>query len=541
MNRHENGIAPHGESRKAVPLQQWRHAVAWLTLGALFAWWLVFSFTHISPFTASWDEVDFVLALDRFDLLAMQPHFPGYPYFVLGGMLVRAAGADPVHAYGILNAVLTALSSIPVWLLARRRLSALGAAVTVLIIISSPYLWIQSLRPMSEAAGIAVLWWLLWCWTAAMERRSWPWTVAVLFLFGLLMGIRLSFMPFGLTLVWLLAALIGDWREAGRRIWPRMALYIAAAALFQALWVAGLVLSEGSLRGFLQLAAGFASGHFSDWGGGIASTPLPFAERLLRFAGDNLLWTGWLARSTPALAAAAALLLAAVLRAGAGRPAPGAARTSGRASAAAAWLRRPPLAAALAVLASAYAAWALAAQNIDKPRHITPIIGVIWLLVLMAALQPAPAHAKPALRRLAAIGAALAVVMLAVNLRHGALLAAAQSAEQPAVYQLADTVRALAAKQPVKLYTWEETRMLQYVKLPPVHAQILTYDYFLTEVGANPGSRIYLTDHVLQGFEAQAGPLQDRVRKIAVFQGNPLFDPVYGTITLYEWIRMDFR
>ena len=51
--------------------------------------WSVYSLLHISPFAASWDEVDFVLALDRFDLLAMQPHFPGYPYFVLGAMAVH--------------------------------------------------------------------------------------------------------------------------------------------------------------------------------------------------------------------------------------------------------------------------------------------------------------------------------------------------------------------------------------------------------------------------------------------------------------------
>nr|WP_232467183.1 hypothetical protein [Anoxybacillus flavithermus] len=44
-------------------------------------------FVYASPFAATWDEVDFALALDRYDLLAMQPHFPGYPYFIFGGCL----------------------------------------------------------------------------------------------------------------------------------------------------------------------------------------------------------------------------------------------------------------------------------------------------------------------------------------------------------------------------------------------------------------------------------------------------------------------
>ncbi len=56
-----------------------------------------------SPYAATWDEVDFALALRRYDVLAMQPHFPGYPYFVLGGMAVHAFIANPAKALSILN------------------------------------------------------------------------------------------------------------------------------------------------------------------------------------------------------------------------------------------------------------------------------------------------------------------------------------------------------------------------------------------------------------------------------------------------------
>ena len=135
--------------------------------------WSVYSLLHISPFAASWDEVDFVLALDRFDLLAMQPHFPGYPYFVLGAMAVQQVVNDPLIAYGTLNIMLTASAAVPIWLIARRLLSPAWSLLVVLITLTSPYLWLQTMRPMSEAAGIAVLWWYLWCWWRAMERRTW--------------------------------------------------------------------------------------------------------------------------------------------------------------------------------------------------------------------------------------------------------------------------------------------------------------------------------------------------------------------------------
>ncbi|MFC4812660.1 glycosyltransferase family 39 protein, partial [Paenibacillus sp. GCM10023250] len=307
-------------AHEASAISRWAAPVA-LLLCVLA--WAAYSWQHRSPFAASWDEVDFALALDRFDLLAMQPHFPGYPYFVLGATAMRRFVPDPVQSYEALNILMGALSVIPLWRLARRRLSPAWSLLAALLALTAPYLWLQSVRPMSEAAGIAVLWWYLWSWQRAMERRTWGRTAAALFLFGVLMGVRLSFAPFGLGVVWLLALSAADWRRAGQRRWPRALLFAALAAVFQLLWLAGLALSEGGAAGFAKLALAFTAGHFGDWGGGVASAAerLPLAARLLRFAGDNVLWTGMFARSGTVFAAAAALLLAAVLAAGA-RPRP---------------------------------------------------------------------------------------------------------------------------------------------------------------------------------------------------------------------------
>ncbi len=518
-----------------------------------------------SPFAASWDEVDFVLSLERFDLLAMQPHFPGYPYFVLGAMAAARFVSDPSQAYASLNIVLMALAALPMWLLARRRLSPLWSVLAVLLALTAPYLWLQTLRPMSEAAGIAMLWWFLWSWWRAMERRTWGRALTALFLFSLVMGIRLSFAPFGLSVVWLLILSGVDWRRQGKRVWTRVLLFGGAAAAFQLLWVAGLMLSEGGPVGFVKLAAAFTAGHFSEWGGGVSSAAeLPFAERVLRFAGDNALWTGMFARSTALLAAAAALLLAAVLAAGAARPPRGGARAGSRpALRAAAWLGRPSLPRALAALAGAYGAWALLAQNIDKPRHMTPLIGVMWLLLSMlcaAAPQPQAAPADPGAaaaappaepgsaaerrgaqmrRALPAAGALLAAGVIALQAAVGGALIARQASELPAVYQLDQGLRKLAREKPGErfvLYTWEETRVLQYLRAPVTNRRIETYGYFLADVQADPEATILLTDHVLRGFEAQIGPLRKQVEPVARYRSEGLFEPVYNDITVYKWI-----
>ena len=74
---------------------------------------VLISFAYISPFARTYDEVDFALALHRYDLLAMQPHFPGYPYFILGGMVIHNWVADPIQALSIFNTLLALSSMIP--------------------------------------------------------------------------------------------------------------------------------------------------------------------------------------------------------------------------------------------------------------------------------------------------------------------------------------------------------------------------------------------------------------------------------------------
>lgn len=60
-------------------------------------------FFYVSPFAATWDEVDFTLALKQYDILAMQPHFPGYPFFILGGMITHLFIENPVQSLGVLT------------------------------------------------------------------------------------------------------------------------------------------------------------------------------------------------------------------------------------------------------------------------------------------------------------------------------------------------------------------------------------------------------------------------------------------------------
>jgi hypothetical protein len=65
--------------------------------------------------------------------------------------------------------------------------------------------------------------------------------------------------------------------------------------------------------------------------------------------------------------------------------------------------------------------------------------------------------------------------------------------------------------------------------------RLLTYEYFASNIKQRGNKKIFITNRVLEGFENQGIQVERHVQKIKTFQSNPLFDPVYSSITLFEW------
>ncbi len=489
------------------------------------------SLVYASPLARSWDEVDFALALDRFDLLAMQPHFPGYPYFIMGGILFHRWISDPVQSLAAFNAAAALSSAIPIFLLARRHASIHASLFIAALVLTTPYLWLMAARPMSECAGIALLWWFLWSVRQALEHpNSYAWHALALAMFGFLMGTRLSFFPFGAAL--LLLWVYKYQRNAGirgRKL--RLLLSIAAACAVQLVWVVGLALSEGTLTGFWKLSKAFVKGHFSEWGGGIVSASMPFGRRVVNLFGNNLVGDVLLGRSI-AIGLLLILLIAAILI---GKWLLGESRSSVDKTERTNRLYRSWLIICIVL----YVLWALLGQNIEKPRHIAPIAGQLLFIVYASAIRTAfllqriSVESRKGVRFFSLSIPLILSILLAAQLIQGTNLLKRQAVQQPAVHQLHEYVSGL--KTPVILYTWEETRVLQYLQAEYDHRRILTYDYFKAVAAAGSGQRILLTDHVLNGFERQDPDARNHVTPLAEFESDSLFDPVYGRIILYEW------
>jgi hypothetical protein len=506
---------------------------------------------YASPYAASWDAVDFALALDRFDLLAMQPHFPGYPYFVLAGMALRPLFAgDAVAALAGAGALAYASAVWPMYRLARATLPAWPAAAVAALLQAAAYPGLAAALPMSEATAVGALWWFAWAAFAGFASPRFAARALPAVLFGVLMGVRLSYVAFGLLLVPLL---FREWRVSRRRA----ALFLLVAAAAQLAWAGALVASEGSLGGFLTLGVEFARGHFADWGGAAtAETSPPLPSRFATLVLYNWLWVGvcgssiWTAIALGA-AVAASLTAPLVRRRMALRPSASAAASLGIAPPDSASLGAPPPAGAslgapppagasldasrpdaaalrwLAAACAAYFLWALFAQNVDKPRHILPLVGpALWLAAVW--LHRACSGARRAVFA-ATIGA-----MLATQLLVGVRLLAVAHAETPAVVAL-HRYAASSLEAPFQLLAWEETRVLQVLGAEYPHKRVYTFALAEEERRARPDRKTYVTNKVVEGFAAQGVDVDSMFVPVATFASNAIVDPVYHEITLYEW------
>lgn len=286
----------------------------------------------------SFDECSFVAALGAWDLLAFEPHFPGYPLAVLGARALAEAGASAPYA------ALAALLLVPAALALHRGAGGgAGGALAAGLFVLAPLCLREVARPMADASAAALL--AVALGAAAASARGWP---AGASLAGLATGAAagtkpdlLPWLTLGLPLV--LAAPPGARRRAGLAFALPAALPLALAT-----WLAAG--AAGGAGPLLHEGRRFLSGHLFEWGGAVSAAPAaPGASRLGALLLPGQAW------GAPALPGALLLL---ALAARAPRD-----------------LRRG------AVLASLpYALWAVLGQNPDQPRHALPLLPPLLLL-----------------------------------------------------------------------------------------------------------------------------------------------------------------
>jgi hypothetical protein len=473
------------------------HKILVLTSVAAILFLFLYQLKHINAFAATWDLVDYSLAVERFDIMDMQPHFPGYPYFILGGLFVHQFIEDKTASLAVFNILFYFSAIFPIYKLARGYVSKPFSYLITAIIYSASYVLVTVNQAMSEGAGLASLWWYFWSIERAVRRKGRLGDWLPLVFFSVLLGIRLSYITFGVGLICLF------WKKWKEYTLKQLSIRIVFALIFQLIWVGGLVFSEGSIQGFVKLSLAFTSGHFNDWGNTAVSTDQSVLDRVFTLLINNLFWHGL--SSTSIIIAVIMIVLFC-------------------------WslfhfkwsIKNLSLA---YVMGFSYFVWALLAQNAEKPRHIVPVVLFILFILFVTIIK------KVSLPILFVI----CMVLLLSNSIKSVQMIYEQATQVPASYQLAEYTQKMDKNS--ILYTWEETRVLEYLHVQIPHKRIMTYEVFLHDLTYYKNNQIYVTNKVVEGFFIQGIDVSGKIKKVKTFQSNPIYDPVYNKITLYEWIK----
>lgn len=219
------------------------------------------------------DAVNFLLALEDYDIAKHQPQPPGYPVFVFVAKLVErlvpATVTDPrlpVEIAGTQALALVSLAAASVllvawWATLRGWLSARRALAASLVLACAPLAWIQAVRPLSDMAGlsaVSVVTALLFpSPRQGLARSQALWRLGLAAgLAGLAAGVRSQTVWFTLPLLaW---TLVRDHRLGARPMGVALAGGVAGAAL----WVIPTSVAVGGVTALVELV--FAQGQ-EDW------------------------------------------------------------------------------------------------------------------------------------------------------------------------------------------------------------------------------------------------------------------------------------
>lgn len=318
----------------------------WLAVG------LILRVLAVPPSVADVDGVNFAKALVAFDPLHQAPHMPGYPVYVAASRTFAWLGTSEVWALVLPGLLTFGIGSVGCALAVQRRFGPAVAETFLAALCLMPGAVLFAAWPTSDGFGLGLalitLGALAQAHTQTHTRRAY---VLVGLLAGLTLGARLSWWP--LVLVPLLLAWMGGFKPA-RFIGLGGLLGLCAFTLPLLFWASPSALLEGLL--------GFTQGHFQEWGGA-ATTTRELGPRLLTMAwglGTSLtgVWSpgeAWQNLGVTALALAAAVGL--MVRA------------------------TPPRQPMQVVLlsAAAYLVWVWLGQNVEKPRHLLPLLPLVAL------------------------------------------------------------------------------------------------------------------------------------------------------------------
>jgi len=239
-----------------------------LILAILVAVCMVSRLLFIGEYLEGWDSIDFALGLHDYDIAYYQPHFPGYPVYMFFCWLVSVFTNNDILSLTIPGAVFGSAVIIPLFYLAKRMFSEKVAFLTAFIYIVNPLCWLQSEKTLSDAVGLffIILSAQLLFYAYTSMTYALRYLISGSVILGICLGVRLSYFPFILLWIYVLYALS---KSNGRKRTVCYGLFAFIAGVN--IWLIPLACLTG-MKSFIVNGLGFTFGHFSDWGGSVITS-----------------------------------------------------------------------------------------------------------------------------------------------------------------------------------------------------------------------------------------------------------------------------
>ena len=203
------------------------------------------------------DSLRFALSLYEFNIVELQPHFPGYPIFVALAKAFYSIINNMGGTFSLIGGIsLFILIVFTLKLFGISPLSSFGL-LSIITILLNPFIWIMSNRYMPDLMGASVSVASMYFLTIKPKRLNF--LLIGFFLAGILCGTRLSYLPI------LLILLIFHTIRSNERYKLFFSFSIGCV-----LWLIPMILMTGFENLYLA-ALKQTAGHFNDFGGTIVT------------------------------------------------------------------------------------------------------------------------------------------------------------------------------------------------------------------------------------------------------------------------------
>ena len=480
----------------------WGEAPLW---ALLVGWCLVTRLITTVTYLEDPDSIRFALSVaDRYDLTALQPHFPGYPVFwAVAKPIYLLTGSFSV-AFAVLGGLATVLLVAAGLLLLPgiRIRSPEGLAWTVLVV-WNPMGWLLGNRYMPDLLGAAVVLASLGFSIRAIREGRTTDALIAGGLFGLLGGLRLSYVPF------VLIPLVGlMWKRPSVR-----GALLGAAVMGVLAWFVPLILHTG--WGPLVSSAGRQTvGHFMEFGGTVLSESTSASGRISQ--ATAAIWAdglgAWLPGRHPFTAVVAVAISAIGFRA-----VFVALTVQDFESRYLSWWA--PVLRWLVPSVVLYSTWIVLYQNVlHKSRHVLPLLTVVLLVLSIGAVEMARKKMGRGIVAAGALSYAFVAVVLAV-----------QHKEPTAIAQVVEQVRVISEAEPE----------LRVVAVPLVTFMLEVQGVDATFIQADDQAAMALLNSAPEaGFPIVSigMPLENRIPETeSTFYHNPFVNRMWPEIPFYVY------